>query len=133
VVARAIGHGVVRVSLADGCRTRYLRGDHHVHLCEAMVALAGPLAEQRCRPITPAEREALWRENWRTDLDNARRHVAACGADGQWLGRQVREMLRKHWPAITRVAAALQERGALTGAEVDALIRASALSIVDGY
>ena len=100
VIARAIGHGVVSVSL-DGARTRYRRGDHHAHLCEAMVALAGPLAEQHYRPTTPAEREALWRHHWRRDLDNARRHAEACAMDGQWVGRQVRALVRRHWPAIS--------------------------------
>jgi hypothetical protein len=123
VVARAVGHGVVSVSLADGVHTRFRRGDHHAHLCEAMVALAGPLAEQHYRPTTPAQREALWRHHWRRDVDHARHHVEACGADAQWVGRQVRALVRRHWPAILRAAAALQERGELTAAEIDALMR----------
>jgi hypothetical protein len=60
------------------------------------IALAGPLAEQHYRPTTKAERRELWREHWHSDLANARQHVAACGADGQWLARQVRVMVRQH-------------------------------------
>jgi hypothetical protein len=73
VVARAVSHEVLRVSLADGVRTRYRRGDRHAHPCEAMVALGGPLAEQHYRPTTSAQWEALWRDEWHGDLDNARR------------------------------------------------------------
>jgi hypothetical protein len=90
VIALVLGHAVMHASLADGVRTRYRRGDHAAQLREAMIALAGPLAEQRCRPITPAQRRALWREHWHTDLANARKHVETYGADGQWLARQVR-------------------------------------------
>jgi hypothetical protein len=122
VIARAIGHGVVRVSLTDGVRTRYRRrGDHHMHLCEAMVALAGPLAEQHYRPTTPAERDHRLAQMH--VLNSARRHVEACGADGQWIARQVRDLVRRHWSAIERVAAAMRERGTLTSAEVDMLMR----------
>jgi hypothetical protein len=119
VVARAIGHGVVSVSL-DGARTRYRRGEPHAHLCEAMVALAGPLAEQHYRPTTPAEREALRRDQWRSDLDHARHHVAGCGAAGQWVGRQVRALVRRHWSAIVRVAEALAQRGTLSNEPLQA-------------
>ena len=113
----------MRASLANGVRTRYQHADYHARLGEAAIALAGPLAELRCRPTTRAEREALWREQWHTDLENARRHVDACGVDSKWLARQVRALVRKHWSAIKRVAAALQERGALTNAEIDRLMR----------
>jgi hypothetical protein len=82
--------------------TRYKRGDPHMHVCEAMIALGGPAAEYRyCRP-SPAQQRALWREQSRTDLDNARRHIEACGADGQRVARQVRILVRQHRPAIMR-------------------------------
>jgi hypothetical protein len=60
----------------------------------------------------------------RTDLSNARRDVAAaCGADAALPIRQVVVLVRQHWPAILRVAAALQERGMLSGSEIEGLIR----------
>jgi hypothetical protein len=65
-----------------------------------MIALAGPLAEQRFNPTTPEQRRVLWAEYWKIDLDHARHHIQACGADGQWVGHQVRGLLDKHWPAI---------------------------------
>ena len=87
------------------------------------IALAGPLAEQRCRKTTAVQRRALWREAWHTDLENARQHIQVCGVDGQWLARQVRALVRQHWRAIERVAAALQQRGTLTNAEIDMLMQ----------
>jgi hypothetical protein len=122
VIARHLGHVVVRVSLAEGLRTRYRHADQHMHLCEAMIALAGPITEARYRPTTRAERHELWRGPWHIDLENARRHVEAGGGDGQWIARQVRALVRKRWPAIVRVAAALRERSTLTSAELDALM-----------
>jgi hypothetical protein len=121
VIARVISHGVLRVSLKDGTHTRYRHGDHLMHLYEAMIALAGPLAEQRYRPTTPAERRALWRSKWHNDLEKARRHVEVCGGDAKWIARQV----RKNWQAIERVATALQRGRELSGAELDVLMRGS--------
>ena len=57
---------------------------------EAMIALAGPLAEQRYRPVTSARRRVLWREAWRDDRANALKHAEICGADIAQFGRQVR-------------------------------------------
>jgi hypothetical protein len=53
-----------------------------------------------------------------------RRYLEACGADRreQWLINQVRVAVRQHWRAIEAVAAALEQRGTLTGAEIDALM-----------
>jgi hypothetical protein len=36
--------------------------------------------------------------------------------------RAAERLVRKHWDAIERVAAALSERGQLSGAEIDALL-----------
>jgi hypothetical protein len=50
----------------------------------------------------------LWEQPWQGDLNNTRAHIEACGTDAQWLGRQVRALVDKHWPAIERVAAAMR-------------------------
>jgi len=125
VIAHLLGHAVIRASL-DGVRTRYRHGDLYAYLCEAAIALAGPLAEQHYRPTTKAERRELSREFWHTDLDHARQHIAACGIDRRWLTRQVRvlvrALVREHWPTIERVAAALEQHGTLSGGEIDQLI-----------
>jgi hypothetical protein len=121
VVALVLGHAVIRASLDDRhVRTRYPRGDRDAHLHEAAIALAGPVAEIRYGSITPAEQ--LWRSCWSKDLANALRHVAVCGSDLPM--RQATALVCLHWPAIMRVAAVLQRRGTLSGAEIDALMAA---------
>jgi hypothetical protein len=92
------------------------------HLIQACVSIAGPTAERRYRAATPAELEMLWREQWRIDLSHAREHIAACDADPLLLVLEVELLVREHWTAIERVAAALEERGTLIGAEIDALM-----------
>jgi hypothetical protein len=123
VIARAVGHGILSVSLADGARTRYRRGDRHAHFCEAVIALAGPAAEQHYRPTTPAERSALWRDAWSGDLEMRAVTSQACGAAEAWLVRWTHELVRRHWEAIEKVATALLARGELSAAEVDALMQ----------
>jgi hypothetical protein len=114
---------VVRVSLDDGCTTRWRGNDPRGHLIQACVSIAGPTAERRYRAATPAELEMLWREQWRSDVAHAREHIAACDADPFVLLLEVELLVRENWEAIERVAAALAERGTLSGAEVDALTR----------
>jgi hypothetical protein len=121
VAACALGHAIVRVSLDDGCTTRW-RDHPRAHIVEAAIAVAGPTAERRYRAPSPAELEVLWREQWGTDLANARKHIAACDADPLVLVLEVELLVREHWTAIERVAAALEECSTLTGAEIDALM-----------
>jgi hypothetical protein len=121
-IAAVLGHPIVRVSLEDGCTTRW-RDSPQWRLREAAIALAGPTTERRYRAPSPAELEALWREQWRTDVAHAREHIAACGADPFVLLLEVELLVRENWEAIERVAAALEQRGTLTGAEIAALMR----------
>src|SRR5262249_42038184 len=74
------------------------------------------------RPASPEERSRLWIKHWRTDLAAARRCAAAAGADVVTLGQQARALVRRHWHAIERVAAALARNGALTAGDLGALI-----------
>jgi hypothetical protein len=122
VAAHALGHPLVYASLVDGVRTRCRRGDRGAHLREAMIALAGPAAEMRYRPTRLRwEERTLWRKHWGTDLAHARQHVAAAG--GTVLPtRPAIILVRRHWRAIEAVAAAIEQRGTLTGAEIDALM-----------
>jgi hypothetical protein len=89
---------------------------------EAAIALAGPVAEMYYRPTRLRwEERTLWRKHWGTDLAHARQHVAAAG--GTVLPtRPAIILVRRHWRAIEAVAAALEQRGTLTGAEIDALM-----------
>ena len=123
VAAHVLGHPIVCASFDDGVRTRWRGDDPRAHIVEAAIAVAGPTAERRYRAPSPAELEVLWREQWGTDLANARKHIAACDADPLVLVLEVELLVRENWEAIERVAAALQQRGTLSGAEVDALTR----------
>jgi hypothetical protein len=87
----------------------------------AVIAFAGPVAEDRFQRYPPAEHPALWSSAWDGDARNAARYL---GADGDIVAahREAVRLVREHWDAIERVADALAERGRLSGAEVDALI-----------
>jgi hypothetical protein len=89
---------------------------------EAVIALAGPVAEMYYRPTRLRwEERTLWRKHWGTDLAHARQHVAAAG--GTVLPtRPAIILVRRHWREIEAVAAALQERGTLTGREIAMLL-----------
>jgi hypothetical protein len=113
-----------RSPAAEGTRaTGSATGRAPLH--EAAIALAGPIAQDRHAPTrTPAEQRSAWRKGWRVDLEIMRRHLESCGADQreQWLIHHDRVSVRQHWPAILRVAAALHERGSLTGADIALLL-----------
>jgi hypothetical protein len=70
--------------------------------------------------------EALWRTDWAGDARNAAHHLGAIGGDVAAAHREAVRLVRRHWDAIARVAAALSERGELSGDEVDALLAAGA-------
>jgi hypothetical protein len=83
-------------------------------------ALAGPAAEARHRHCSPPAAE-LWRTVWAADWSNAQRNLA--GADSALALRPAQHLVRLHWSLIERLAWALHDRGELSGAEIDALIR----------
>jgi hypothetical protein len=87
----------------------------------AVVALAGPAAEDRFQRYPPAEHPALWNSAWDGDARNAARYL---GIDGDVVAahREAARLVRRHWSVIERVADALGERGRLSGAVVGALI-----------
>jgi len=78
VVARVLGQPVKLASL-DSVLTRHRRGDSKAHRQQAIVALAGPAAEDRLCRHTREERAQLWATVWRIDLANAVGHVDATG------------------------------------------------------
>ena len=90
----------------------------------ALVTLSGPAAEDRFCCYTRDQRAALWCGTvWQTDLFNAMHHLDAAGGGAMApVKRAAERLVRAHWDAIERVAAALSERGELSGGEVDALI-----------
>jgi hypothetical protein len=76
VVASLLDFPVVYIKLTSGGgRTRY-HVNRHAPLCEAAVAVAGPLAQDRYAPTpTPALQRSAWRKGWREDLAIMRRHL----------------------------------------------------------
>jgi hypothetical protein len=79
---------------------------------EAVIALAGPVAEMYYRPTRLRwEERTLWRKHWGTDLAHARQHVAAAG--GTVLPtRPAIILVRRHW----------REIDTLTGREIAMLL-----------
>jgi hypothetical protein len=123
VVARALSLEVVRVELKF-CRVGRCRDDPIARWSQAIVAVAGPAAEQRHAAYPWDVQSRLWRAYWRADRRNAE----------HWLGlisgvtlAQCKAMARyyvgEHWHAIVRVAEALAAEGELSGARLEALVR----------
>jgi hypothetical protein len=99
----------------------------------AVIALSGPLAEARYRGLRAEDMAPWWAGAWRGDLDNLHRHhdVGMLAP----LHQRAAALVNDLWPIIERAAAALQERGELTGDELDALLTAgqnSELQIPEG-
>jgi hypothetical protein len=118
----------------------------------AMVVLAGPLAQQQHRPKSPREQERAWEDggDWYDDKLNAinlllmllmrRRGEPVVLGSGQLEGERAQELgdlfdrtisktaslVDQHWPAICRVAKALMSDRVLSEAEIDALIEGKA-------
>ena len=88
----------------------------------ALIALAGPCAEQRLCGYGPEQTAETWETCWKIDFRNALRHLDVIdGSFGDALS-EAEDLVRRHWDAIEPVAEALVERGELTGAEVEALV-----------
>jgi hypothetical protein len=68
---------------------------------------------------TPEQSARLRESCWRTDLRNALRHLDRVEDSIADAKRAAEQFLADNWHAVERVASALAERGALTGAEID--------------
>jgi hypothetical protein len=122
LVARALDAPIKRVSLRPDAEY-FLDGLVPRATC-VLVALGGPCAQQRHSRFTADERAELWETGgWRDDFTKVLRYHRY-QRDGSLADamREARRLVRQHWDAIERVAAALSERGELTGDEVDALL-----------
>jgi hypothetical protein len=78
VVATVLGHVVTSVELSEttGHTKTLWRSDRtQSHWTECVVALAGPMAEQRLQELSNAEVQELRDSAWKTDLANAERHL----------------------------------------------------------
>jgi hypothetical protein len=133
VVALAFGHDVVLVTLGpspDDARRLGLccsnRNDDAMGRFEAaVVALAGPLAEQIFAGHPRDVRAMMLGSSWKTDRANAENHLRRSSM-ARTLGDAALEAARlvmERWPAIVRVAEALLAQGELGGARIEALMR----------
>jgi hypothetical protein len=128
-IARLLGVPVRRVT-RDGTLCWVEPGSIEAHQKQAIVCLAGPRAERRFvraqngQRMTTDERYELWATCWRKDRRHADEHLAASNVDEDTARKTTSRLVLEHWDVILRVAAALDERGELTGAEIDALLHA---------
>jgi hypothetical protein len=122
VLARQLGHQVSAVAL-NRVGTLYCTTNPNSQWTEAVVALAGPAAEQRLRGYTFNQRNELWLTSWATDMANAERHLRQ--SDHAVSLRQAENvavcLVEQHWATITRVADALAAAGQLSGTDLDRL------------
>jgi hypothetical protein len=119
---------------------------------DAIVSLAGPLAQQRHRPLSQSEQDRAWKDGgeWYDDRLNAQNYLlmlqklrrgepvveGQVDLEGERFQEFVdlfnstlakaRALVDQHWPAICRVAKALMSDRVLSQAEVDALIEGTA-------
>ena len=84
---------------------------------ECVVAFSGPCGEEKHRPL----RDWGGARAWGGDMVKAIK-VLPEAADRSAAMAAASALVERHWAAIERVARALQERGELSGREVDALL-----------
>ena len=117
VIAHILGVPISRVTL-HGLSTRSRPQDQ---ANQAIVAYAGPIAEDRHRRYSVEQHRQMWAgAEWRADLVNAVRYLG--DGDPKLALAQARQLVNEHWPSIELLAAALLARETLTGDEIAALL-----------
>jgi len=110
----------VRMAFDDGKADWLVRDNAHDRHMHALTLLAGPRAELRfVGSYSDARLAEKWQTHWRHDLYGVLKHCDGSIAEAI---TEVDHLVRRHWGAIKRVAAALLEAGQLTGREVEALM-----------
>ena len=122
-IAHALGTPV-KIATLDGVTTLVRVGCPQAQRAEALIALSGPLAEDRYQSYSLDEQAALWGSAWWPDLRNALHRLQAGESLGEAV-REARQLVRQNWSQIKRLAQALHQRGELTAAEIDAVVRMS--------
>ena len=115
---------------------------------DAKVALAGPLAQCRYRPLTEGQKRKAQEQGWYDDMVNIKSFIGqilylqqggeivdeertvtididanAFNATWRRLNNEAQNLVDQNWQAISRVAAALLERRLLYQDDIDALMR----------
>jgi hypothetical protein len=88
----------------------------------ATVAYCGPISEARYCRLTGDQCTALWQDAWTAD----RKNIESCALDATQLVKareRAKWLVATHWRKIDALAAALIERGSLTGDEMREVLR----------
>jgi hypothetical protein len=96
---------------------------------QAVICIAGPMAEIRYGGMSSEQIERNWTTVWVKDRSDAERHLRDIDeyyhATGVTTMTEIECLAHKwveeHWDAITRVAQALNEQGELAPSELDRL------------
>jgi hypothetical protein len=119
VACCVLGIPIKRATLFDV--TGLVRVDcPHAQYNSALVALAGPCAEDRHCHYTLDERVELWGTAWRQDFANALRNLN--GDSVERAQRRARQLVRRHWDAVEALAVGLLVYGELSGDDVAVLM-----------
>jgi hypothetical protein len=124
VAARSLGVEIKSATLSLAT-TRHLNDmDAEARRKGALISFSGPMAEARHGCYTDEQCAELWcSPAWGSDLLNALRHLDSSGGGPcAPVLRSARRLVRRNWRSIKKVAAALIERGELSGDAIDELI-----------
>ena len=116
------GHAVIATVLVrrsgarHGVTTMVRVGCPRAQRNEAIIALAGPTAEDRCHGYSASERAELWDALWRDDLTNALRNldgaeVESCSASSAAARARELERDRTCGVGLTGTRGAYRRRG----------------------
>jgi hypothetical protein len=115
----AVHLGHVAKNITDaGLLELGLKSNPNLIFNRGVIAAAGPLAEHKFRPTTKDQRIEFWHGTaWKVDGEKIKKVK-----DTAAVFRRARRIVDKYWLEIEKVAAALAQRGELTGAEIDELL-----------
>jgi hypothetical protein len=123
-LCRSLGAGPDDALRLGLCRSN--RSDDALGRFEAaVVALAGPMAEQAFAGYPCGVRAMMWGSSWKADRTKAENHLRKSSM-ARTLGDAALKaalLVTWHWPAIRSIATALRAEGELSGARIEALIR----------
>ena len=117
LAALSLGHRVKNIT-DEGVIELGLKSNPNLIFNRALIAASGPMAEHRFRSTTKDQRIEFWHgAAWKADGDKIKRV-----GDTAAVFRHARKLVGANWSSIERVAQALQQRGELTGDEINALL-----------
>jgi hypothetical protein len=137
VASVLLGHPVVKVA-RDGVDNLRKRHSKAARMREIVVATCGPASEQYWFPVPMQKRRELWREHWHSDAGNIAKHLATLPphlrkAMRRALTKQAVHLVAKYRREIAVVAAALEQRGTLTGDDVKKIVERVAVRKMVAY